>query len=575
MSIDGLSFYGKDYAAEFKEKWGAQVEANRKQLSSMGITVPVGQPQEKKEEEKEMKGLEVEKEQPKKEEPKKENFERQFSSKKDIKNAEKATKERFLDYGVSKGETVEDVNTEKQADKLAKNYVENLYNREQVRGTQVFMDKKAYKAAEKARKAQRRTLIAQYREEGMSRKEAKEAADSQLVENEYVRGKKTRAFVESHKDYFYDENGNFSSDKFKAKAVEYANKHTTEGEVENYHLSLKERREVAAQEGVNASVIKNIAKKSNLDYEKDDTNLYRGLYVAGMTAAGAGIGAALGASGVLASNVVATATSTATATSNATANIYDGAGNIIESATASDTATATDTATAKAKSGVNAGNGAITGATTGLGLGLATMNFIKDKGKQEAKVYEPGMPPAPQQPKPSVEPDTPPVAAPQDSNKPTTPEVNKPEPCPVETWQSEYCDHKVKRGDDWTKVTLAKVKTINGKRPDGKVLKAYVHAEKLKHGVTNFALNTMPKVGETMRVYSDFSDLLADEGIVKKHPELLLLKDAQIVLDCDGDTNGRHSGARPRVRYTPFFGQITEAVKYKQDCHDPEPVIVK
>ena len=569
MSIDGLSFYGKDYAAEFKEKWGAQVEANRKQLSSMGITVPVGQPQEKKEEEKEMKGLEVEKEQPKKEEPKKENFERQFSSKKDIKNAEKATKERFLDYGVSKGETVEDVNTEKQADKLAKNYVENLYNREQVRGTQVFMDKKAYKAAEKARKAQRRTLIAQYREEGMSRKEAKEAADSQLVENEYVRGKKTRAFVESHKDYFYDENGNFSSDKFKAKAVEYANKHTTEGEVENYHLSLKERREVAAQEGVNTSVIKNIAKKSNLDYEKDDTNLYRGLYVAGMTAAGAGVGAALGASGVLASNVVATATSTATATSNATANIYDGAGNIIESATA------TDTATAKAKSGVNAGNGAITGATTGLGLGLATMNFIKDKGKQEAKVYEPGMPPAPQQPKPSVEPDTPPVVAPQDSNKPTTPEVNKPEPCPVETWQSEYCDHKVKRGDDWTKVTLAKVKTINGKRPDGKVLKAYVHAEKLKHGVTNFALNTMPKVGETMRVYSDFSDLLADEGIVKKHPELLLLKDAQIVLDCDGDTNGRHSGARPRVRYTPFFGQITEAVKYKQDCHDPEPVIVK
>ena len=565
MGIDGLSFFGKDYAAEFKEKWGTQVESNKQQLSSMGITVPIGQPEKKEEN---MKGLEVEKTQ-----PKEENFERQFSSKDDIKNAEKASKEKFLAHGVSKGEITEEVINEKQAEKLAENYVENLYNKEQVKGTKVFMDKKAYKEAEKARKEEREKLIDQYRQEGLSKKEAKEEAESKLIENEYVRGKKTRAYVESHKDYFYDENGNFSSDKFKAKAVEFANKHTTEGEVENYHLSLKERREIAEEEGVNAKVIKNIAKKSNLGYEKDDTNLYRGLYVAGVTAAGAGIGAALGASGILAGDVVAKATSTATSTSNATANIYDEAGNIIESATATDTATSTDTATAKAKSGLsNARDGAIAGASIGLGLGLATMNLIKDKGKKEDKVYEPGMPQNQPQPKPNVEPDKPPVVATQDRTKPTTPEEK---PCPEETWQSEFCDHTVKRGDDWTKVSLAKVKTINGKRPDGKVLKAYVHAEKLKHGVTNFSLNTMPKVGETMRVYSDFSDLIANEELVKKHPELLLLKDAQIELNCDGETNGKHSNARPKVKYTPFTGSLTDAVKYKQDCNDPEPVIVK
>ena len=203
------------------------------------------------------------------------------------------------------------------------------------------------------------------------------------------------------------------------------------------------------------------------------------------------------------------------------------------------------------------------------------MGFIKDRGKKEAKVYEPGMPQQQPQPQPSVEPDKPPVQPQEEVVQPPVQQVEQPEPCPVETWQSEFCDHKVKKGDDWTKVSLAKVKTINGKKPDGKVLKAYVHAEKLKHGVTDFSLNTMPKVGQTMRVYSDFSDLLADEAIVKKHPELMLLKDAQIELNCDGDTNGKGSNRKPQVKYTPFTGAFTDAVKYKQDCHDPEPVIVK
>lgn len=71
---------------------------------------------------------------------------------------------------------------------------------------------------------------------------------------------KTRKYVESHKELFYDENGNFSSDKFKQTALKFANTHTEEGEAENHYLSLKERREVAEKENVKASVIKNIAK---------------------------------------------------------------------------------------------------------------------------------------------------------------------------------------------------------------------------------------------------------------------------------------------------------------------------
>lgn len=88
---------------------------------------------------------------------------------------------------------------------MAENYVKDKYYEEKSDATQVFMDKQAYKAAEKERKEQRKDLVEQYRNEGLSRKEAKQKADAQLVENEYVSGKKTRKYVEGNKDLFYDE----------------------------------------------------------------------------------------------------------------------------------------------------------------------------------------------------------------------------------------------------------------------------------------------------------------------------------------------------------------------------------
>ena len=177
-----------------------------------------------------------------------------------------------MNFGTVEGQKVE---SEKDAQKMAENYVKDQQYKENSNATQVFMDKEAYKAAEKARKEQRKQLIEQYRNEGLSKKEAKQKADAQLPENEYLRKglfgqNKTRKYIESHKELFYDENGNFSSDKFKQTALKFANTHTEEGEAENHYLSLKERREVAEKENVKASVIKNIAKKSNLGYEKDN-----------------------------------------------------------------------------------------------------------------------------------------------------------------------------------------------------------------------------------------------------------------------------------------------------------------
>lgn len=488
------------------------------------------------------------------ENPTEEVHKRKLSTRKERRQARKEAEQQFLQYGKSDGTKV----TKKEAKQLAKDYVENEHNREESEFTQVFIDKKEYKAAEKERKAQRKDLIDQYRKDGMSKREARKMADSQLVENTYLRKgifgqRKTRAFIEEHKSDFY-ENGKFSSDKFKEQAVKYANTHTLDDETTNYHLSLKERRAVAQQLGTKASVIKNIAKKSNISYERDNTNLYRGLVISG--AVGGGIAAAplFGSSSA--------AAAAASGSSSAVAG----------------TATGSASAAAAASAAASV-NGLALGTAAGGGVGLGLASLIKDRGRKEARVYAPGKPevitepPKPDEPVQPLKPDKP--------LKPSTPVLEE-EPCPEERWESEVCDHLVQKGDNWSAVAQAKV-LINGKKPDGKLLRAYIHAEKLKHGVTDFKLNTMPEVYRngkdkgkcTLRLYSDFSDLLADEEILRKHPELQLLKDAQITFNCDGKVDHRGTIGRPQTRYTRWFGSMTNPVKYKQDCHDQEPVMVK
>ena len=110
---------------------------------------------------------------------------------------------------------------------------------------------------------------------------------------------------------------------------------------------------------------------------------------------------------------------------------------------------------------------------------------------------------------------------------------------------------------------------VNGKKPQGNVLKALIHAEKIKHGITNFKLNTMPP---TMRLYTDYSDLLENAEIMKKYPELRYLKDAEIRVDCNGKVVRSKYNGKPRVRYTRYTGSPMETNKYKQDCNDPVPV---
>lgn len=467
---------------------------------------------------------------------------RQLSTKAERKQAKEEVKQEFLQYGKADGTKV----SEKEAKKLAKNYVENEYNKEQSEFTEVFMDKDKYKAAEKARKEKRSELIEQYKKDGLSKKEAKRKADAQLTENTYLRKglfgqRKTREYVEEHKADFYDKDGNFSSDKFKAKAVEFANTHTLEDETTNYHLSLKERRAVAQQEGTNASIIKNIAKKSNIGYERDNTNLYRGIV----------IGAAVGA-GIAAGPLFGSSSAAAAAASSSSA------------ATGGSAAAAASSAAASAAAAASV-NGTLIGAAAGTAAGTGLASLFKDRGNKEARVYAPGQPqPKPQPPKPDP--------MPQES-KPETPVVQpnplpEEKPCPIEAWQEDYCDYKPKKGEYWSVIVAGKYTHEDGSKLTQAEQKAVVHALKLKHGINNFALNTQPP---TMRLHSDFSEYTTDEYI-KKHPEFSSLVGKDFCVNCDGKVVTSSKKTKVTTPYTRYNGQNSDPAAYKQDCHDNNPV---
>ena len=501
--------------------------AKEAQLSKKDIFLPFGHSVEAKNDY--MKGLTVE---------------RQYDTKADREKAEKEATEKFMNYGLSNGQKVK---TQKEAEDLAERYIKNEHHREEVDTTQVFIDKADYKRAQKARKAEKKTLVEQYREQGLSRREAKRKAESELVDNEYIRGRKTRRYIEQNRGKFYDENGNFSSDMFKKKVVDFANLHTKEGETTNYHLSLRERRQAAAEEGITPTMVKHMAKKANLDYEKDRTNLYRGLAIGAATGAGYGLGTLFSVS------------SAAAASSAAGSAAAGGAGS----------AAAGGAAAAAAAAKVS---GVVMTTPAGAAVGLGLASLIKDGGKIEDRVYAPGEKPEKPEVKPTVSnPD--PLPTQPNKDKPVPPPQPIKNDCPVEKWQSEYCDHKVKRGENWSTIILGKVRVgEKQQKPSGHVLKALIHAEKLKHGVTNFNLNTMPS---TMRLYTEFSDLLENEEYMKKYPELRYLKDLQITVDCDGRVAKGKTVKHPRHRYVGYTGSAQEANHWKQDCNDNVPVRVK
>lgn len=418
--------------------------------------------------------------------------------------------QQFRRYGTADGQR----NLGDAAEKYAKNYVENEYNRENFDNTTVFMDKDKYKVAKQIRQQDYESLYEQYRNEGLSRREARRKANAQLPELKYLRKgwfgqQKTRNYIENNRKLFYDDNGEFSSEKFKAHALGFANEHTNEGEVTNYHLSLRERRAVAQNQGINASVVKNFAKYSNLGYERDNTNLYKGLAVVGCTGAGVALGPVLGSSAAAAAAASSAAASSASAGGS--------------SAASSSSSSAAGSASAKT-------NGYGIGALGGLGVGLGLASFIKDKGRGDINVYAPGRKPADKPPRQEEIPEKPCPLTPYD--EPVYEEI------PEET-----CVYNLRKGQ----TLYDAVRDGYGLKSHKEIMK-YVHIIKDRYGL-NYNIYT-PRTEWEMPIIdgkafncdvnvrgtcTDFSGRGTTTGSFNRRTENVQVGTNYFTEDCNGD----------------------------------------
>lgn len=523
--LDPVKFFGKDYAAEFKENTRASREELKRQQDEINlqqglngkanVTNPITAKAEEVEEipqkhvqvpaegagaapEKEALKGEVAKDETAKDEVVEEKpKERVLSDKNARKQAEKEATEAFMKNGTANGEKVD----EKTAKKYAKNYVKNLQRKEEAEFTQTYIDKDAYKAAERERKQKEKELIEQYRAEGLSKKEAKKKAKAQLPHNEYVKNKKTREFMQNHKEEFFNEDGTFSSDKAKEFAVKSANAHTKEGEAKNYYLSLRERREVAETYHVKDDVISDIAHRTGVDFEKDYTELIQ----AGVIVGAAGLTFAAGQLFRVGSRAASSAAA--------------GAG------------------VAGAEAGAAAGAGAtasVSGSllTTPLGIlvGEEVARRIKDPGNKEQSVYEPKKPYVEPEVQPETEPEVEPEIEPETEPE-VEPEIEE-DPCVPVPIEEDLCEHKVKKGDTWAQIVVAKYRHEDGTQLSPKEQKQVWQELKRKHGITNMNQNTIP---ETITLYTD-----------------LLGKTYKI--ECDNEVKKIKSKARPHRPYQRYTG---------------------
>lgn len=498
------SIYGmKDYAAEFNQKFKESSIRMDQMLKDAGInrtTVPIGSPTVKDEN----KGLVVEH----KGQEQAENINQEqpqdlgnLAVKEDRKAAEEKIKNDFLKYGTSNGKPVED---EKQAKEMAEDYVKDKSYEQESDRTTVFMDKEQYKAAEAERDKKYDELYSQYREQGLKRRQAKQRANAELGQNEYIKKKQTRAFIENHEEMFYDEAGNFSSEKFKENAVNFANAHTKNDEEENHYLSLKERREVAAKYGVDDDVIADIANKANIGYEKDYTPLIRGGVIVGAAAIGAGVGAAF-----LGASAAASAAGSAAAAGGAA-----GAG--VGSSTA---------AAAAASASVS---GVLPGAAAGTGLGAGLSTLLQDKGNKEPRIYAPDQPKSekPAEPKPNPNPEQEKESCNLIPGENTINNVkNEQVDVPLE-----YCAYKVKRNDLWTGIVAAKYRHEDGSALTQKEMKEVWQGLKKMHNIP-LDLTYIPV--KELRLYSEING--------KKY-----------CVDCDAEVTKKNRGnyATPSVKWT-------------------------
>ena len=174
MGLDGVNF-GKDYAAKFQAEGQEVLNETRQTLANAGVTVPVGQPVVKTSNlDTPIKGAQLE------------HTEQPVAVNEEAKQEQPA--ENGSKHRVFAERTITDEASFKEVEASAEKKYEEMKEKGDL-GTEEFntyYDKKEYKAAEKARKAQVKAIYKQLRAEGKTKEFARSEAESKVTRNEYV-----------------------------------------------------------------------------------------------------------------------------------------------------------------------------------------------------------------------------------------------------------------------------------------------------------------------------------------------------------------------------------------------------
>ena len=259
--------------------------------------------------------------------------------KKTRKNAEKTLEEQY------KNKLIVNHYSEKSAEKTGEKLVQDDRYKIRFDNRTTFVNKEEYEAARKAAK-----------------ENGEDTKDLALL------SKQECEFVAEHPELFYDEDGNYSSDKGK----DYVRTKSLQNQ--DYKLELKEADAVAEEYGSTRKVQVKLAKSFGAETENDNTGLYRGLYVVGTTLTGTAVGAGVGK--------LASKTAHVNTVQTAAAGV-DGTAAVVEDIATSITDLSVDS------SNVATAAGGAAGAIGGLVFGLATMKKnIKDYGEGDVTQTE-------------------------------------------------------------------------------------------------------------------------------------------------------------------------------------------
>ncbi len=479
-----VSIYGfsRDYAAEFKDQsFEASIRADQRMKdlkTSSNVTVPVGQTEKKDSN----MGLTVERssssvihsdrvtpyDEAQAEEAKKLfDMKRLETDKNYRKESIEKVKNLLLEYGTQNGLEVKD---EKEAKKMAERYIDNLRREHKIKTTTTFIDKESFEKAQKEREAKKKELVQKYRSEGKGRREANRLADADLGQNKFLSNKRGGIdFIESHKDLFYDENGNFSSDKYKEVVFGFTDRNSKEGEERSAYLSLAERRRLAAEFDVDDDTISDIVKNGGGAFEKDYTEVIK----IGSIVAGAAVGAAVGR---WISPEVATGGAMASA----------GAGSVVPGAGAG----------AIAGAGVGPGSVSVdltlAGAAVGAGIGAFAPG---DPGNKENPVYGPKQPVVDNPP--GEEPEPPLYIRKDEVENDITTTVTDEREVPMD-----YCPYKVKKDDLWYGIVQATYRHEDGSQLSWSEVKEVYRGLKKMHNIPE-NLTYIPL--KEIRLYSEIN----------------------------------------------------------------------